>query len=209
MTPDEKQLIIERYNERLTTLGETAQALGWRDSAQQQLRFRLLAEISPLSGCSVMDIGCGFGDLLESITEAGAQNVRYTGTDLNPSLIEVAQKKHPSGTFHATTDLSQFADGSQDYVFLSGLFNFKIEDNTGFMHDTIRESFRIARRGVSFNLLGSYVDFKEEHLFYHDEKEVFHFAKSLTRFVTLRADYPLYEFTVYLHKPEAVKAHYA
>lgn len=209
MTPVEKQRIIERYNERLTSLGETAQALGWRDSAQQKLRFRLLAEIGPLAGRSILDIGCGFGDLLEYVTESGAQEVAYTGTDLNPSLIEVAQKKHPSGTFHATTDLSQFADESQDYVFLSGLFNFKIENNTGFMHDTIRESFRIARCGVSFNLLGSYVDFKEDHLFYHDEKEVFHFTKTLTRFVTLRADYPLYEFTVYLRKPRAVGAQYA
>lgn len=209
MTPVEKQLIIERYNERLTSLGETAQALGWRDSAQQKLRFRLLAEIAPLTGASILDIGCGFGDLLEYMTEAGAQEVSYTGTDLNPALVEVARKKHPSGLFHATTDLSQFADGSQDYVFLSGLFNFKIEDNTGFMQDTLRESFRIARRGVSFNLLGSYVDFKEDHLFYHDEKEVFHFAKTLTRFVTLRADYPLYEFTVYLHKEEAVRRVYA
>ena len=65
MTPDEQQRIIERYNERLTNLGETAQALGWRDSSQQHLRFRMLAEISDLTGCSIMDIGCGFGDLLE------------------------------------------------------------------------------------------------------------------------------------------------
>lgn len=209
MTPDEKQRIIQRYNERLNNLGETAQALGWRDSSQQRLRFRILAEVANLSDCSALDIGCGFGDLLDYMTEAGAQNVNYTGTDLNPALIEVAQKRHPAASFFATTDLSQFPDSSQDYVFLSGLFNFKIEDNEGFMHDTVRESFRICRKAVAFNLLGSYVDFKEDHLFYHAEQEVFHFAKSLSRFVTLRADYPLYEFTVYLHKPEAVKALHA
>ena len=205
MTPDEQQRIIERYNERLTNLGETAQALGWRDSSQQHLRFRMLAEISDLTGCSIMDIGCGFGDLLDYVKAAGATGVQYTGTDLNPALIEVAQKRHASASFHATTELSQFGNGSRDYVFLSGLFNFKIEDNTGFMQDTVRESFRIAKCGVAYNLLCSHVDFKEEHLFYHNEHDVFAFAKSLTRFVTLRADYPLYEFTVYLHKPDAVR----
>lgn len=208
MTPDEQKLIIERYNERLTNLGETAQALGWRDSAQQKLRFRLLGEIADLSNRSMLDIGCGFGDLLGHVIDSGAQNVRYTGTDLNPTLIDVAQKRHPDASFHATADLSQFEDASQDYVFLSGLFNFKIEDNIGFMHDTLRESFRIARCGVAFNLLGSYVDFKEEHLFYHHEQEVFDFCKGLTRFVNLRADYPLYEFTVYLFKADTVKAKY-
>ncbi len=205
MTTDEQQRIIQRYNERLASLGETAQTLGWRDSSQQQLRFRILAEIADLSGCSILDIGCGFGDLLDYVRDAGVHDVRYTGTDLNPTLVEVAQKRHAKARFHATTDLSQFADDSQEYVFLSGLFNFKIDDNTGFMHDTVRESFRIASCGVAFNLLGSYVDFKEEHLFYHREQEIFDFAKSLTRFVTLRADYPLYEFTLYLYKPEAVK----
>jgi ubiquinone/menaquinone biosynthesis C-methylase UbiE len=204
MTSEEQRLIIERYNERLTTLGETAQALGWRDSSQQNLRFRVLAEIGDCSGCSVLDIGCGFGDLLDYLTAHGAKDVSFTGTDLNPALIEVARKRHPVATFLATTDLSQFADGSFDYVFLSGLFNFRIEDNIGFMRETVRQSFRIARRGVAFNLLGSYVDFQEPHLFYHREQDVFDFAKSLTRFVTLRADYPLYEFTVYLHKPEMV-----
>jgi len=209
MTPDEQQRIIQRYNERLNELGETPQALGWRDSHQQEVRFKILAEIGDLQGVSVLDIGCGFGDLLDYFTSSGHNDVRYTGTDLNPALIEVAQKRHPQARFLATTDLNQFATGSQDYVFLSGLFNFKIQDNTGFMHDTVRESFRIARLGVAFNLLGSYVDFKEDHLFYHQEQEVFDFAKGLTRFVTLRADYPLYEFTIYLHQPANVKSQHA
>lgn len=204
MTADEQQRIIARYNERLSALGETAEALGWRNTAQQHLRFRILAEMGDCSNRDVLDVGCGFGDLLDYLEAAGAHGVRYTGTDLNPALIEIARQRHPGADFRTTTELAQFAGESQDYVFLSGLFNFRIADNTAFMHETVRQSFRIARRGVAFNLLGSYVDFKEEHLFYHREEDVFAFAKSLTRFVTLRADYPLYEFTIYLHKPEAI-----
>lgn len=200
MTTDEQTAIIERYNERLAKLGETAQALGWRDAAQQRLRFEVLLGIGDCTGCDVLDIGCGFGDLYDFIRERGAANVRFTGTDLNPALIEAAKRRYPDASFHATTDLTQFGDRSQDYVFISGLFNFRINDNTAFMHDVVREAFRISRRGVAFNLLGSHVDFQEPHLFYHREGDVFSFAKSLTRFVTLRADYPLYEFTVYLHR---------
>lgn len=200
MTIDEQQQIVRRYDERLATLGESPQALGWRDAAQQRLRFGVLLGIGNCSGCDVLDIGCGFGDLYEFMGERGAIGVRYTGTDLNPALIAAARRRHPQATFHATTDLRQMHDGSQDYVFMSGLFNFRIGDNSGFMRDVVRESFRIARRGVAFNLMGSYVDFQEPHLFYHRESDVFAFAKSLTRFVTLRADYPLYEFTVYMQK---------
>ena len=201
MTFEEQQRIIQRYNERLNELGETPQALGWRDNQQQQLRFKVLAGIGSLQGASVLDIGCGFGDLLDYLTTSGPFEVSYTGTDLNPAIIEVARKRHlqSQARFLVTADLSQFDTASLDYVFLSGLFNFKIQNNIGFMHETVRESFRIARKGVAFNLLGSYVDFKERHLFYHQEQEVFDFAKGLTRFVTLRADYPLREFTIYLY----------
>jgi ubiquinone/menaquinone biosynthesis C-methylase UbiE len=205
MTSDEQRRIIQRYDERLARLGETAEALGWRDDSQQRLRFRVLTEVGDCRGRSILDVGCGFGDLLAYFGDASGGEVRYTGTDLNPALIAVAQKRHPRAGFVVTADLSQIPNASHDYVFMSGLFNFRIQDNIGFMQATVREGFRIAKMGVAFNLLGSYVDFQDEHLFYYREHEVFDFAKSLTRFVTLRADYPLYEFTVYLFKLEALR----
>lgn len=200
MTLEEQHQIIRRYDERLAAHGESAQTLGWRDAAQQQLRFGVLLGVGDCSESEVLDIGCGFGDLCGYFEARGVRGVRYSGTDLNPTLISAAQRRHPAGNFHATTDLTRFADGSMDYVFMSGLFNFRLADNAAFMRDIVREAFRIARRGVAFNLLGSHVDFREPHLCYYHEGEVFAFSKSLTRFVTLRADYPLYEFTVYLHR---------
>lgn len=202
MTPEEKSFIIERYNERLQSLGPTAQALGWRDQAQQHLRFRVLAEIADCTGQQVLDVGCGFGDLLDYLEHRRQKPALFTGTDLNPALIEVARAKHPGSVFITTAGLSSLPDESQDWVMISGLFNFRIEDNTAFLRNTVAESFRIARRGVAFNVLGSRVDFQEPHLFYHNEEDTFAFARTLSRFVTLRADYPLYEFTVYLFKQE-------
>lgn len=200
MTPAEQQAVIDRYNERLKELGTTAQALGWRDEAQQRLRFRILTEIADCSGASVLDVGCGFGDLLDYLRAKGQPPASYTGTDLNPALLDIARERHPEASFHTAGDLSGFADDSHDFLFVSGLFNFRIEDNVGFLQTLIRDCYRVARRGVAFNCLGSFVDYQDEHLYYHREQDVFAFGKSLTRFVTLRADYPLYEFTVYLFK---------
>lgn len=200
MTADEQSLIIERYNARVQELGETPQALGWRDAAQQNLRFKALLGIGDCSHTSVLDVGCGFGDFYGFLKRHNISDVRYSGTDLNPTLIDVARRSHPTGSFYVTPNLNSFEDGEVDYVFISGLFNFRIADNIAFMHQTVREAFRIARRGVAFNLLGSYVDFREPHLFYYSETEAFSFAKSLTRFVTLRSDYRLYEFAIYLYK---------
>ena len=65
--------------------------------------------------------------------------------------------------------------------------------------DMLSIFFRTAKKGVAVDLLTSYVDFKKDHLHYYQPETVFSFAKQLTRRVTLRHDYPLFEFCVYLH----------
>ena len=44
--------------------GKSSYALGWRDWESQHIRFKALAGIADISGCSVFDAGCGYGDLL-------------------------------------------------------------------------------------------------------------------------------------------------
>ena len=41
----------------------TVDALGWQNQNSQQVRFGMLAGMSDMGGCSVLDAGCGHGDL--------------------------------------------------------------------------------------------------------------------------------------------------
>ena len=67
------------------------------------------------------------------------------------------------------------------------------------MQAVIEKCFRIARKGVAIDMMSSYVDFQEDHLYYFDPVKVFEFAKKLTRRITIRHDYPLFEFCVYIY----------
>ncbi len=152
-----------------------------------------------------MDVGCGFGDLYRFLSKRKI-NVKYTGIDINPKLLSVARKQNPQCLFEKRDLLKdKFGENQFDYVFGSGIFNAKLENNELFTHEMISEMFRIGRCGVSVNLMSTYVDYQEEHLHYYQPENYFRLGKSMTRYAVLRHDYPLYEFTLYLLKNPAMQ----
>jgi ubiquinone biosynthesis O-methyltransferase len=60
----------------------------------------LLAELEPLSGATVLDIGCGNGALTASLAKRGAA---VTGLDLSESGIALARAAHPDARFEVAS----------------------------------------------------------------------------------------------------------
>jgi len=199
--PAERQHVINRYAERVERLGPVVQALGWRDDAQQQLRFDVLAGgLGDLTGASVLDVGCGFGDFLTYL-DGRWPGVRFTGCDLAPSVLDVARARHPQAAFDQRDVLeTPYADGSFDYVTISGIFNHLIEDNEGFLQNMLAASFKMARKGVAANMVTDAVDYQDAGLYYFNPERVLGYCRALSRRVALRHDYPLYEFTVFIYR---------
>ncbi len=71
-----------------------------------------------LSGSTVLDIGCGNGDLLARLKPGLG-----VGLDINPAAIDDARKRYPQLTFHAAAveDLPSLALPKFDYVIVSGV----------------------------------------------------------------------------------------
>ena len=203
MTQEERDATIQRYEERLVQYGQSAQALGWRDQKQQWLRFDILSQIAPLQGAKILDVGCGFGDFYLYLKERGIQ-VEYVGYDIVPSLLDIAMEQHPDARFELCDITIEAPTEKFDYVFSSGILNHKIEDNMAFARTLITKCFEHATKGAAINMMTSYVDFRDEYLYYYSPEEIFSFVKSLTRFVTVRHDYALYEFTLHLYHEKGV-----
>jgi 2-polyprenyl-3-methyl-5-hydroxy-6-metoxy-1,4-benzoquinol methylase len=66
MKPGEKEMIIARYNERFKKYGYAPETLGW-DKHRHNLRHHILRSLWDVSNKSVLDFGCGFGDLYQYI----------------------------------------------------------------------------------------------------------------------------------------------
>lgn len=201
MTMEEKDA-IKRYENRLKKFGDDLRVLGWRTKKTQFLRFEILSQIADLDGASVLDVGCGFGDIIEYFNKKNLK-VDYTGWDVSRRLIEIAKQKFPNHNFEVIDVRTAKSKEKFDYVLSSGILNFKISDNYDYAKKVIKKCFRLCRRGVAINMMSDYVDFKADDLFYYSPEKIYAFSKSLTRRVALRSDYMPFEFTVYLYNNDA------
>lgn len=189
-----------RYESRIAEYGEGIETLGWKDKESQRVRFEVLSGIGDLTGCSVLDVGCGFGDLYGFLSER-FKGLTYLGVDISPRFVEIARKKHPDAKFSCTDIIKdRLAPGSYDYVLSSGIFNTRLSDNGEFFRRLAGEMFNVCGRGTAFNLLTNYVDYEREDLYYYDPASVFNTCRGWTRSIILRHDYPLYEFSVFMYR---------
>lgn len=107
----------------------------------------LLELLGDITGCRVLDAGCGEGYLARVLAARGA---RVTGIDLSPRLIELARTKDPAGDIdYRVADLSQPVPGVAGYfdAAASYLVLNDVPDHRGFAA-TLGASLKPGRRAV-------------------------------------------------------------
>ena len=191
------------YTGNLSQHGTAPAAVGWRDAASQRLRFERLARVlddHPAGEpATVADWGCGYGALLPFLDgREGAEIAAYDGYDRSAEMLAAARV--------AGDDRCRWVHGSEldrdvDYVFVSGTFNVSLGAPDDVWAEYVRTTLRAlharARRGLAFNLMTSWVDWRSDELYYADPAEWFTFCRGeLSRAVSLQHDYPLYEWTM-------------
>ena len=197
MKKKDKQKIIESYNVSLEKYGYDPRSLQWSKD-RQSIRFGVLSEIGNLINCSILDVGCGFGDLYGFLIKKGL-NIKYTGYDINPNLIKVARGIYPDIHFEVKDIEEEDIDERFDWVFASGVFNKKISDSKLWMQNMLIEMFKLSNKGVATDFISSYVDFEDKGSYYVRPEEIFSFSKTLSRRVVLRHDYMPFEFCAYIY----------
>lgn len=180
--------------------GDSPEAVQYTSRESQERRFAALAAIDDLNGKTILDYGCGTGQLGSYLKEQGI-DVTYAGVDIVPEFIDLCRDKFPGSRFGTLDD---FTGTEVDYVLIGGVFNNRMADNQGFYQSTIRRLFPMSRRGIAFNMMSAYVDYRDPDLFYEYPENTFAFMKrEITPFVSLRNDYEVkpgvipFDFTVY------------
>lgn len=187
--------------------GNTPAAAQWSDAQTQRRRFQVLTEIGDLREAAVLDFGCGTGALLDYLREEHRFVGTYVGYDLADPAVAIARANHQGATFERRNIFTEGVPRSFEYVLMSGVFNIRVGDNWGLLTSALRALWPQVTRGMSFNLLSLYVDWRQEDLWYADPAEVWRFCKEeLSPAVALRHDYETregvlpYEFTIYVRR---------
>lgn len=208
-TPSSLDKIRALYSSNIEQNGPTSTAVGWNTADSQELRFRKLTEVvdrdSSQTGVTVNDYGCGYGAHLDYLLRNGIRVTEYHGYDLSNEMLAAAREQQQA--FPGVLDLRQSSaiTSAADYTFVSGTFNVRFDATENewksFILTRLNEINAHSRLGFSFNLLSTYVDWKESHLYYADPLFWFDYCKrNFSRKVSLFHDYPLYEWTIIVRK---------
>lgn len=195
---------LEHYEACLEQFGPTAKGMNWRDEASQRLRFKVLSEVGDLRGRSVHEVGAGAGHFSAFLTQGGYE-ARYSGSDISEKMVAAARSLNPGVQFECSDIMKNDALGIYDFVVSSGLFHVKLQacDDAWqrFTRQMLERMYRLCRIGIAFNLITDRVDFRNLDLAYFSPEQTLDFClENLSQYASIRHDYPLYEFTVYVYR---------
>jgi SAM-dependent methyltransferase len=188
-----------RYGARYREFGYHPRTLGWH-KGRQQVRFAAaIAAIGTQFG-SLLDVGCGFGDLFAYLRERGWQGT-YLGLDICPELLEEGRKRFGAqGARFECIDLSsESLTYSADVAVALGVFNHRLQgDNLEFVAQMLHALWAHSTQAVVLDFLSTTADRPKPDLFHADPDVVLRMALGYSKRVRLDHNYMPFEFLVSL-----------
>jgi len=196
----QKEYVISFFSKSLQLHGDRPEAVRWTPPGQI-IHYKCMLDIAPsIEGATVLDFGCGKGDLYGFLQKNGI-HVSYTGVDLNPELIALAKQKYPGVPFSVFDITTDVLASSFDYIFLCGVFNLNIQGLDELIRLTLKKLFNHCAIGLAYNGLSTHNHHKSPELHYSRPEEILRFAiEEMTPFVTLRQDRLYHDFTLFAYQ---------
>lgn len=159
---------------------------------------------------SVLDLGCGYGALLDYLTARNAAGIEYRGVDISSKMIEAAKERHPDAHFEVRDILADpLPERCADYVVVSGVLTAKFDvpqaDMAEFAIQFLAASFRLCRKGMAFNVQNWYVPRRPDLFHWPFDEAAAFIHKHCSSHYTFRMDYGLYDYTAYVYREPVVK----
>lgn len=200
------KVLGSHYSDAFKKHGANPKGVDWRDEKTANLRYEKMLAVNEYlsSPFSLLDVGCGYGGLLEYIKKRGYET-SYHGIDIVPEMLEAALSKFPIEDFKCVDILDMESKEAFDYVVCNGILTQKLDvsilDMDKFLKKVIKRMFMLCKKGMAFNLMSTYVNFFAPNLYYKHPLETLSFCLAeLTQKVKIDHSYGLYEYTIYLYK---------
>jgi hypothetical protein len=203
------------YGAALTAYGNNSSATYQPVPEAQCLRFeRLIAHLRfpSFKVATIHDVGAGLCDLHGYLIDRKITH-EYSGTEVVEGMKTAALAKYPGIRVVNRDILDTLDDEKYTYMVLSGTLNLPGSINRDvwgrFCLDIIKKMYTMSVDAVAFNFLSTFNTYTDPTLFYLDPRHVIDYCISnLSRFVIIDQACPLYDVTVTVFHPEAVKRYY-
>ena len=202
--------VLDYYRESLAVHQQDARRVAWRTRFDQELRFEGLLEARDDSTTrfSLLDVGCGLGDLVGYLQKTG-RDVDYYGVDIVPEMVEEARVRYPHASFSVRDLLADPPDRTFDMVVASGSLTIRIPNHELFVRRMLEAMIALADEVVAVNLQSTRafranpLAVDDPDLFHVDPVALYGVCRQLCRWTVLREDLLTSDLVVYLYTGHA------
>ncbi len=193
------QRIRHHYQPRIDEQRDNYDVVDWASAEAQQARFAVLIDSVPLDERTLLDVGCGLGDLWIFL-KSREISVEYCGVDLLVEMTASAAGQSPEARFVCgdifDPDAPALGGERFDVVFCSGTLNLELGNNTEFLPEALERMLGLAREHMVVNLLHARCEKKYPHCAYYDPQAVLKILEPMACGIRLIDDYLHNDFTL-------------
>jgi SAM-dependent methyltransferase len=192
------QAIVHYHRGRLALPG--VQPLGWRTLQSQESRFAALCGWGKLDGLSLLDLGCGRGDL-KAYLDRRYTGFSYLGVDILPEFVAQAQFLYGAkpNTHFMADDFMEASLPKVDVALASGSLNYACDDPDR-PYAVIERMWERSRKGVAFNMLDARYHPSEGLLLSQEPQRILDFCRTFDARAELVTGYHPEDFTVLMRR---------
>lgn len=167
----------------------------------QLMRFEAFIQMNALYGKTILDVGCGAGDLWRHL-QARDIECKYTGFDISSSMVRRCQERFPEAVFESG-DFNEWSRGKQfDYSLAIAIHNIKAEGGLDILKQTTLRQFEISKIAAHVSILTDRYSGFDPQIQAWRAEDILGMALEITPYVVLRHDYLPHDFSVTLyHEP--------
>ena len=189
------------WNERTEKYGNNFDVVGWTEESQNK-RFKALSQLGKFEGKSLLDVGCGRGDLFKFLKKNNPE-IDYTGFDLNSEMINFCHNLHPEAKdkFKVFNILEDTPTRNFDYVTCIGVLNqVTSPESPEFAATFIERLFSLADKAIAVSITSLYAPRKTPDTYYFDPADMINRISKLTTCFKIDHSYLKNDFTLFLYK---------
>ena len=186
------------WDNRARTVSDDAGAVE-QSSRTQRMRFEAFLMANDLSGRSLLDVGCGVGDLLQHLRRRQI-NCDYTGYDISPEMIRRCRERYPADKFEARNILEMAPQPAFDYTISIGIHNIRVAGGREILEQVTRRQFELCRVAAHISILTDRFQGFAPHIQPWKAEDMLSLALSITPYVALHHDYLPNDFSLTLYR---------
>ncbi len=195
------EIIKDFFNKLVEKHGYSPKSLAYSGEKSQKIKFNIVTKVGIEDNCSVLDVGCGFGDYFNYLKQQGIKNVKYCGIDISNKIVDLAKEKNSLVNVIQGNVLDLSDDEKYDYVISLGFNCVKTGTNWETLTQVLDKMWKLSKKGIAYNAVSTFSETSPRKIYFVSPAKVIDYImNNLTYKVVFRHDYMPHDFTIFAYK---------